>query len=80
MVLQDCMDLLKGVPGPCGEAHVACSHIKIEEDIDVQEEKDPLLVPFPFIKTEQEVRFMSVCALLHTYLLTWKYPILFNGF
>ncbi|XP_023717995.1 uncharacterized protein LOC111870166 isoform X6 [Cryptotermes secundus] len=53
---EDCMDLLKVVPGLCGEAHVVCSHIKIEEDIsmDVQEEKDPLLVPFPIIKTEQE--------------------------
>jgi hypothetical protein len=61
------MDLLKVVPGLCGEVHVACSHIKIEEDmsVDVQEEKDPLLVPFPIIKTEQEVSCMSVCTVTH---------------
>jgi hypothetical protein len=60
MVLQNCMDLLKSVPGLCSEASDACSHIKIEEDIDVQEEKDPLLLPFPFVKIEQEVSCMSV--------------------
>jgi hypothetical protein len=63
-VLQDQVDILKVAPGPCSEAHVAGSHIKIEEyvSMDVQEEKDPLLIPFPFIKTEQEVSCMSVCT------------------
>lgn len=84
------MDLLKVVPGLCGETHVVCSRIKIEEDIsmDVQEEKDPLLVPFPIIKTEQEVSYMSVCTVAHISqitivyisLSTYKYPILLNGF
>lgn len=61
------MDLLTVVAGPCGEAHVVCSHIKIEEgmSVDVQEEKDPLLVPFPIIKTEEEVSCMSVCTVTH---------------
>jgi hypothetical protein len=66
-VLQDCMDLLRVVPGPCGEAHLACSCIKIEEDMsmDVPEEKDPLLIPFPIRKTEQEVSCMSVYTVTH---------------
>jgi hypothetical protein len=75
IALQECMDLLTVVSGPGSEASVACSHIKVEEDIDVQEQKDPLLLPFPFIKLEQEVSCMSVhchshftCVLLSVHL------------
>jgi hypothetical protein len=88
IALQECMDLLKIVPGPGSEASVACSHIKVEEDIDVQEQKDPLLLPFPFIKLEQEVSCMSMhchthftCVILSVYLYMKKeVPILLNGF
>jgi hypothetical protein len=60
------MDALKDVPGPYCETSVSCFHIKAEEDIDVREQKDPLLVPFPFIKSEQEVRY-SQCVHCHTH-------------
>jgi hypothetical protein len=65
IAFQECVDLLKVVHGPSSETSVACSHIKIEEDIDIQEQKDPLLVPFPFIKPEEEVSYMSLHCHTH---------------
>lgn len=70
VVLQNCMYLLKVVPGSCTEACPTTScdgsqifSIKVERDTDIQEE-DPLLITFPEMKVEHEVSFMSVCPLL----------------
>jgi hypothetical protein len=48
-------------------------HVKIEEE----EEDDPPAVPFPVIKTQHEVSFMSVCPLSGTFHRYVDLPVLF---
>lgn len=62
MVLQNCMDLERDVPGSCRETCPTSCHdanqvmnIKVEQISDVEEEEDPL--KFPRIKTEHVVSF-----------------------
>jgi hypothetical protein len=72
VVLQNCMDLEKHVPGPCSETYPTSSHdvnqgmtIKVEEVSDVEvEEKRAVPMTFVRIKAEHEVSSMSVCPLL----------------
>lgn len=59
MVLQNCTDFLKCLPGSCSETCITSFRdgsdvmsIKIEA---VTEEEDPLLITFPGMKTEHEV-------------------------
>jgi hypothetical protein len=75
VVLQNCTNLLKVVPGSCSETNLTSSHdgnqvinIKVEKVTDIQEEEeDPLLTEFPVIKAEHEVSCMSVCTFLGTF-------------
>jgi hypothetical protein len=79
MLLQNCVDLLKMIPGSYSETCPTSSYggnegidIKIEVT-DIQEEEEPEPVTFPVIKSENEVSCTSVCTLLgtyHKYLLT----------
>jgi hypothetical protein len=72
VVLQNCMDLEKHVPGPCSETYPTSScdayqamNIKVEEVSDVEvEEEHPVPMSFIGIKAEHEVSCMSVCPLL----------------
>jgi hypothetical protein len=71
VVLQNCIDLEKHVPGPCSETYPASScdanqamNIKVEEISDIEaEEEDPLPMTFIGIKAEHEVSCLSVCPL-----------------
>jgi hypothetical protein len=71
VVLQNCMDLQKHVPGTCNVTYPASSHdanqamnIKVEEVSDVEmEEEHPVPMTFVGIKAEHEVSCMSVCPL-----------------
>lgn len=63
MVLQNCTDFLKCLPGSCSETCVTSFHdgnevmsIKVEA---VTEEEDPLLISFPGMKAEHEVSCIS---------------------
>jgi hypothetical protein len=53
--------------GPYGEAYPAhhdgdqAMNIKDEEASDTEEEKDPVPITFPEIKTEPEVGYMYLC-------------------
>jgi hypothetical protein len=74
VVLQNCFDLLKVVPGSYSETSLTSSHdgnqvinIKVEDFADTQEEEDPLLIKLPVMKSEHEVSYMSVCTLLGTF-------------
>jgi hypothetical protein len=67
LVLQDCVDLDRCVPGPCSEIYQTSSHdadqalnIKVEKFSDIQDEEDPVPKPFPAIKPEVEVSCTSV--------------------
>jgi hypothetical protein len=64
MVLQNCMDLLKVEPGSdietCHDGNQVID-IKAEIASDIQEEEDPMLIPFPVIKVQQEVRLCIHC-------------------
>jgi hypothetical protein len=78
MVLQNCMDSLKVEPGSDSETYPTPSHdgtqifdIKVEEASDIEVVKDPLLIPFPEIKSEHQVSCMSACPLLGIF---HKYP------
>jgi hypothetical protein len=71
LVLQDCMDIEKCVPGPRSETYPTSSHdanqamnIKVEEDSHIKEEEDPVPVSCEAIKAELEVSCVSVCPLL----------------
>jgi hypothetical protein len=60
VVLQNCMDLLKDVPGSYSDTCLTphdgnqVIDIKVEEIIDIKEE-NPLSMTFPVIKAEHEV-------------------------
>jgi hypothetical protein len=65
LVLQNCLDLEKCVPGPCGEIYPVSScdayqamNVKVEEVSVLQE--DPLPISFPAGKAECEVSCMCV--------------------
>jgi hypothetical protein len=70
MVLQNCMDLQKHVPGPHSEEYPSSRdvnhavNIKVEEVSDVEvEEEHPMPMTFIGIKAEHEVSYMFVCPL-----------------
>jgi len=62
------MDILKAEPdsysGSCltSDGENQTIDIKVEEDLDVKEEKDPLAMTFSSIKSEHEVS--SVCLVI----------------
>jgi hypothetical protein len=66
VVLQNCLDSQKDVPGSHCEARASSSHsvqavnIKVEEVSDVEDEEDPVPMTFMEIKFEHEVSYMSV--------------------
>jgi hypothetical protein len=53
--LQNCTDVLEAVRDLSTEMCVTASDIKVEEDLDMAEEEDPLAVTSPAVKAEQEV-------------------------
>jgi hypothetical protein len=66
VVLQKHANSEMEVQDPCGETNTA-SHdtsqavkIKVEEVSDAEEEAGPVPISFPKIKTEPEVRYMSM--------------------
>jgi hypothetical protein len=68
VVLQNCIDLQKVVPGSHNETSLAFSYdgnqvidIKVEGVTGIQEEEDPLRITSPVIKAEHEVSYMAVC-------------------
>lgn len=70
VVLQNFMDSLKVVPGPCNQTchdENQVINIKAEEVTDFQEEEDSFITTFPEIKVEHEVSFMGVCMLVGTF-------------
>jgi hypothetical protein len=74
VVLQNCIDLLKVVPGSYSEVYLSSSHdgnqvvnIKVEDFAGVEEEEDPLLIEFPVIKPEHEVSYMFLWTFLGTF-------------
>jgi hypothetical protein len=74
MVLQDCMDVVKGDPGSCNEACSESSDdgnqvygLKIEEDTDIKEEDDSEQINCPVTGTESEVSLGSACPALQTF-------------
>jgi hypothetical protein len=75
LILQNCRDLEKCVPGPCGEIYPTVSHdanqarnIKVEEVADIEvEEEHSVPITYTRIKSEHEVSCMSVCSLLGTF-------------
>jgi hypothetical protein len=66
VVLQHSMDILKAEPdsysGSCltSDGVNQAIDIKVKEDPDVKEEKDPLAVTFSSIKSEHEVSLVCV--------------------
>jgi hypothetical protein len=63
VVLQNCMDLLKDVPGSdsetCHDGNQVID-IKSEDVADIEVDEHPVLITFPVIKVEQEV-----CLCIH---------------
>jgi hypothetical protein len=73
MVLQNCVDSLRSGPVSCSETCLRSSDdrneimdIKVEEATDIKEEEHPEPIPFQTIKTEPEVRFMSLSLGLYS--------------
>jgi hypothetical protein len=69
MVLQDCVDVVKGDPGSCNEACSASSDdgnqvygLKIEDDADMKEEDGPELVTSPLTEAEHDASHMTCCT------------------
>jgi hypothetical protein len=70
VIFQNCSNLMEHAPRSYSEPCYDVSqflHVKAEEVTHIQEEEDTHAVPFPVIKTEHEVSFMSVCPLLDTF-------------
>jgi hypothetical protein len=67
MVLQNCMDFLKGEPDSSSRTCITSHNgnrvidVKVEEVSDTQEVEDPLLITLPGIKSEREVSCAYVC-------------------
>jgi hypothetical protein len=55
VVLQNCKVLLKVEPDSYSETYLTSSHSGSQEVTNVQEEEDPLRIPFPVTKVEHEV-------------------------
>jgi hypothetical protein len=71
VVLQNCLDSQRDVPGSHSEAFHSSSHdgdqavnVKVEEFSDVKYGEDPLPMTVVEVKFEPEVSCMSVCPLL----------------
>ena len=69
-VLQNCFDFVEDETGSCSETCVMCDvdgteevSINVEEAIDIKNEM-PEAIKFPPIKTENEVRILSVCEVV----------------
>jgi hypothetical protein len=66
MVLQNCTNSAKGLRDSCGEPNPTSRdasqaiNIKVEEVSDAEEEMGPVPISFPKIKTEPEMRCMSL--------------------
>ena len=66
VVLQHCVDILKSEPDSCSgccltyDGENEAIDIKVKEDPDVKEEKDPLAMTFLSINSEHEVSFVCV--------------------
>jgi len=70
VVLQNSMGFVEGETGSCSDTCVSCDddgteevYIQLEEAVDIKPEI-PEPIPFPSIKTEQEVRFWVVCEVV----------------
>jgi hypothetical protein len=65
LLLQNCINLLKVVPGSYNETSVTSSH-DINQVLNIKSEVtgDPELITFPVIKAEHEVSCTSVCSLV----------------
>jgi hypothetical protein len=68
VVLQNCSDIQKDLPGSHSEACESFSHIgaqavnvKFEEFSDIDDRKDPVPMTVVGIKAEHEVSCMSLC-------------------
>jgi hypothetical protein len=70
LILQNCRDLEKCVPGSCDETYPTASHdasqamnIKVEEVSDIEAEDHPVPMTFVGVKSEHEVSCtrMSFC-------------------
>jgi hypothetical protein len=57
--LQNCTDVPDPVPGFCTETCLTASDIKVEEDLDILEEEDPLAVTSPATQGEEEVSYIQ---------------------
>jgi hypothetical protein len=68
VVLQNCVDMERCVPGPHSETHPTSSHdanqvmnIKVENVSDMQEEgEDPVPISYKAVKAEREVSCVPV--------------------
>jgi hypothetical protein len=58
--LQNCTDVLEHVTGLCTEISVTASDVKLEEELYIPEEEDPLSVTSPAVKAEQGVSNLYV--------------------
>jgi hypothetical protein len=58
--LQNCTAVLEPVSGLCTETCLTACDIKVEEDLDMAEEEDPLAVTSPTLKAEQEVSNLCI--------------------
>jgi hypothetical protein len=69
VILQNCIDLLKVLPGSCNEtSHIGVQviNIKTEDLSDLEnEEKFPVQISFPVIKTELQVSCICVYIVIH---------------
>jgi len=69
VVLQNCVGFVEGESGAFNEAGVECDvdrtkvNAEVEDAIDIKDEI-PEAIPFPTIKTEQEVRLWGVCEVV----------------
>ena len=76
--LQNCTDVLEAVRDFCTETCLTASDIKVEEDSDIPEEKDPLAVTSPATKGEEEVSYIQetpYSLALGRPRWYWKYPV-----
>jgi hypothetical protein len=86
VILQHCVDSLEVVPGSYCETYLISSRdeneavsIKVESETDIQEEKDPLMITVPVIKTKHEVSCMSVCTYLFRVYMSQLRTFLLHG-
>jgi hypothetical protein len=58
--LQNCTAVLEPVSGLCTETSLTACDIKVEEDLNMAEEEDPLAATSPALKAEQEVSNLCI--------------------